>query len=86
MKFCKIIIFILIFLSGINCYSRDNANIILVVDHSTSMRDCFEEVKEYIINDILPILNRGDFFFYIEFGEDAAVNHSDEIRSFFTKI
>ncbi len=82
MKYFRFFVIILILLTGLNCYSWDNANIILVVDHSTSMTDYFEEVKQHIIYNIIPLLNGGDYFFYIEFGTDASVNYSDEIDIF----
>ena len=75
----KWILFIIVLLISVAGFARESANIILVVDHSKSMDTNFEELKTYIRNEILTLLIKGDYLFYIQFAGISEVLYADEI-------
>jgi hypothetical protein len=70
-----LLLFLCVFLSA-----RENANIILVIDHSKSMDSNFEELKTYILNEIIPLFQKGDYLFFIRFAGASDVLYADEIK------
>jgi hypothetical protein len=69
-----------ILLLAFPCFTRENANIILVVDHSKSMDTNFQELQTYMEEEILTLLMKRDYLFYIQFAGTAEVLYADEIK------
>ncbi len=74
----KIIIF-LFFISFVTVFSREKLNIILAVDYSGSMSPYFSEVKKYLTDEIVTIMEDGDYLFYIKFGTTALVKYAGKV-------
>jgi Mg-chelatase subunit ChlD len=79
MRVKTVLFLLLVILVASYSFSREKANIILVVDHSKSMDTNFQELKTYMEREILTLLEHGDYLFYIQFAGTAEVLYADEV-------
>ena len=80
--FCSILLFFSVTIfSIIPQESQENKDVILLIDVSNSMKTVFNDVKNYLTNDLIKEINVGDNVFIIKFYGQSEVAYNKKIES-----